>query len=205
MAYVFNPITGKLDDAGISTSTANTFTADQTFSGTANTAPNQTAASGSSIMTRDLGDARYSSITPIAFGFSFDNETLYPVSLPPFEYNFLPFNLTLFGSGLSSGNYVAPSTGYYFLTSSALLECTVAGNAGLFCFVNNVRFSDFTWIQITAGQEVASGTTMLYLQTGDVVSVAISHTCVTEEASGLVYYPIADVDVRTSFFNGFKL
>jgi hypothetical protein len=205
MAYVFNPITGKLDDAGISTSTANTFTADQTFSGTANTAPNQTAASGSSIMTRDLGDARYSSITPIAFGFSFDNETSYPVSLPPLEYNFLPFNLTLFGSGLDSGDYVAPSTGYYFLTSSALLECTVAGNAGLFCFVNGVRFSDFAWILITAGQEVAAGTTMLYLQTGDVVSVAIYHTCGTEEASGLVYYPIVGEDIRTSFFNGFKL
>jgi hypothetical protein len=58
MAYVFNPITGKLDDAGISTSTANTFTADQTFSGTANTAPNQTAAIGSSLMTRNLVDQR---------------------------------------------------------------------------------------------------------------------------------------------------
>jgi hypothetical protein len=81
MAYVFNPITGKLDDAGTPTTdaslltsgtlsdsrlsanvplkdTANTFTTDQTFSGTANTAPNQTAASGSSLMTRDLVDDR---------------------------------------------------------------------------------------------------------------------------------------------------
>lgn len=82
MAYVFNPITGKLDDAGTPTTdaslltsgtladarlssnvpqknTANTFTSDQTFSGTANTAPSQTAASASSLMTRDLSDTRY--------------------------------------------------------------------------------------------------------------------------------------------------
>lgn len=63
MAYSFNPFTGKLDDVGTgstgaSTSTANTWTANQTFSGTANTAPSQTAASGSSLMTRDLVDAR---------------------------------------------------------------------------------------------------------------------------------------------------
>jgi len=77
MAYVFNPITGKLDDAGTPTTDAslltsgtlsdarlsanvslddinNNFSASQTFAGSANTAPNQTAASGSSIMTRDL-------------------------------------------------------------------------------------------------------------------------------------------------------
>lgn len=34
-----------------------------TLNGTANTAPNQTAASGSSLMTRDLGDARYSLVS----------------------------------------------------------------------------------------------------------------------------------------------
>jgi hypothetical protein len=39
--------------------TANTFSANQNFSGTNSVAPNQTAASGSSLMTRDLGDARY--------------------------------------------------------------------------------------------------------------------------------------------------
>ena len=39
---------------GASTSTANNWSANQTFSGTANTAPNQTAASGSSLITRDL-------------------------------------------------------------------------------------------------------------------------------------------------------
>jgi hypothetical protein len=38
--------------------TANTFTQNQTLDGTNNTAPNQTAASGSSVMTRDLVDAR---------------------------------------------------------------------------------------------------------------------------------------------------
>jgi len=39
---------------GASTSTPNNWLANQTFSGTANTAPNQTAASGSSLITRDL-------------------------------------------------------------------------------------------------------------------------------------------------------
>jgi hypothetical protein len=81
MAYVFNPITGKLDDVGTPTTDAslltsgtlsdsrlsanvsldninNNFSASQTFAGSANTAPNQTAASGSSLMTRDLVDDR---------------------------------------------------------------------------------------------------------------------------------------------------
>jgi hypothetical protein len=38
---------------------ANTFTQNQTLDGTNNVAPNQTAASGSSLITRDLGDERY--------------------------------------------------------------------------------------------------------------------------------------------------
>jgi hypothetical protein len=38
---------------------ANTFTQNQTLDGTNNVAPNQTAASGSSLITRDLGDARH--------------------------------------------------------------------------------------------------------------------------------------------------
>lgn len=42
--------------------TANTFSANQTLDGTNNVAPNQTAASGSSLMTRDLVDARF--VTP---------------------------------------------------------------------------------------------------------------------------------------------
>ena len=55
---------GTLADARLSSNVAlkdaaNTFTANQTFSGTNSVAPNQTAASGSSLMTRDLGDARH--------------------------------------------------------------------------------------------------------------------------------------------------
>jgi hypothetical protein len=55
---------GTLADARLSSNVplkdaANTFSANQTLNGTNNVAPNQTAASGSSIMTRDLGDARY--------------------------------------------------------------------------------------------------------------------------------------------------
>ena len=49
-----------------STSLANTWQVNQTFNGTNNVAPNQTAASGSSLMTRDLGDARYGGQTFVA-------------------------------------------------------------------------------------------------------------------------------------------
>jgi Collagen triple helix repeat (20 copies) len=56
---------GTLADARLSSNVplkdaANTFTQNQTLNGTNNVAPNQTAASGSSIMTRDLVDARWS-------------------------------------------------------------------------------------------------------------------------------------------------
>jgi|LakMenE01Jun11ns_1017448.scaffolds.fasta_scaffold9789962_3 hypothetical protein len=46
--------------------TANTFTQNQTLNGTNSTAPNQTAASGSSLMTRDLGDARFAPLAQYA-------------------------------------------------------------------------------------------------------------------------------------------
>jgi hypothetical protein len=54
---------------------ANTFSQNQTFSGTANTAPNQTAASGSSLMTRDLSDARYSIISAYKNSSQIDSTT----------------------------------------------------------------------------------------------------------------------------------
>jgi hypothetical protein len=58
---------GTLADARLSSNVArrdasNTFSANQTLNGTNNVAPNQTAASGSSVMTRDLGDGRYAKI-----------------------------------------------------------------------------------------------------------------------------------------------
>jgi hypothetical protein len=56
--------TGTLADARLSSNVplkdaSNTFTQNQTLDGTNNVAPNQTAASGASLMTRALGDARY--------------------------------------------------------------------------------------------------------------------------------------------------
>ena len=45
--------------SGAWTTLPNTLTENLTLNGTNNTAPNQTAASGSSLITRDLGDARY--------------------------------------------------------------------------------------------------------------------------------------------------
>jgi hypothetical protein len=58
---------GTLADARLSSNVplkdaANTFSANQTLDGTNNVAPNQTAASGSSIMTRDLVDARVGAV-----------------------------------------------------------------------------------------------------------------------------------------------
>jgi len=55
---------GTLADARLSSNVplkdaSNTFAQNQTLDGTNNVAPNQTAASGSSLLTRDLGDARY--------------------------------------------------------------------------------------------------------------------------------------------------
>jgi hypothetical protein len=55
---------GTLADARLSSNVplkdaANTYTQNQTLNGTNNVAPNQTGASGSSLITRDLGDARH--------------------------------------------------------------------------------------------------------------------------------------------------
>lgn len=52
--------------AGLAELSGGTFSGNVTMNGTANTAPNQTAASGSSLMTRDLGDARYPLISESA-------------------------------------------------------------------------------------------------------------------------------------------
>jgi hypothetical protein len=65
-------IDGQIGDGSLSANVAlkntpNTFTQNQVLSGSANTAPNQTAASGSSIMTRDLVDQRGLSPSTIFF------------------------------------------------------------------------------------------------------------------------------------------
>ncbi len=65
--------TGTLADARLSSNVplkdaANTFSANQTLNGTNNVAPNQTAASGSSLMTRSLGEIRYLGLPPFFTG-----------------------------------------------------------------------------------------------------------------------------------------
>jgi hypothetical protein len=65
--------TGTLADARLSGNVAledvaNTFTQNQTLNGTNNVAPNQTAASGSSLMTRSLGEIRYLGLPPFFTG-----------------------------------------------------------------------------------------------------------------------------------------
>jgi hypothetical protein len=55
--------------AGAWTSLANTLTENLTLNGTNSTAPNQTAASGASIVTRDLVDARFYPWSPAMHGF----------------------------------------------------------------------------------------------------------------------------------------
>jgi len=64
---------GTLNDARLSANVplkdaANTFASSQTLNGAANVAPNQTAASGESLMTRSLGEIRYLGMPPYFTG-----------------------------------------------------------------------------------------------------------------------------------------
>ena len=160
MAYVFNPITGKLDDAGTPTTdaslltsgtladarlsanvplkdTANTFTTDQTFSGTANTAPNQTAASGSSLMTRDLVDQRMifggpyvSNITTLNW-----NQLLGTGGSATNNGNFFAVgNGATPTAGVTAASLITPNTGYQFVSPDNGLGSTGGGNGGVINF-----------------------------------------------------------------------
>jgi hypothetical protein len=62
-AYATATEYGSVSSTFASTASANTFTENQTFDGTNNIAPNQTAASGSSIMTKDLVQERINNTT----------------------------------------------------------------------------------------------------------------------------------------------
>lgn len=102
MAFVFNPLSGQFDQTNIDASalttgtlsdarlssnvpllgSSNTFSQNQTFSGTANTAPNQTAASGSSLMTRSLVDSRIYAPTQLrGIAFSAYSQTSFATAL----------------------------------------------------------------------------------------------------------------------------
>jgi hypothetical protein len=196
---------GTLADARLSTNVplkdaANTFTANQTLDGTNNVAPNQTAASSSSLLTRSLGDARYRSLAPTVFGFVFDDESYDAVTLTEGDYTLIAFNEVAFGSGLTDSAYVVPSSGYYLLKASILIESPASGNVGLFCFVNGVRTSDFAWTQIAAGQINLDGVSLIELSAEDEVSVYAYST-----VAGIVFYPTVGGALKTSFFEGFKL
>lgn len=79
--------------AGLAELAGGTFSGNVTLNGTANTAPNQTAASGSSLMTRDLGDARYG------------GEVSYSVLTADVTYNSnaTPANVTGFSYAMTAG------------------------------------------------------------------------------------------------------
>ena len=87
--------------------TDNNFSVNQTFQGTNNVAPNQTAASGSSLMTRSLGDSRY--------GLFFKRQMI---------QNWV--------SGATGGTYGSAGTfsGYAW----QYLANSTANNAGFWCF-----------------------------------------------------------------------
>ena len=95
---------------GASTSTANNWTANQTFNGTANTAPNQTAASTSSLLTRGL----FESVSPWARPYDLKAMTLAATSnaststQPDALSDYL---LTLVNGSAGSGNYARGSIG----------------------------------------------------------------------------------------------
>jgi hypothetical protein len=124
--------TGTLSDARLSANvplknTANTFTTDQTFSGTANTAPNQTAASGSSLMTRDLGDARYLSqpfqLTPAAPGIIAGST----VSYGPFH---VVRSDQTWGQGFGNNNVPGVCVPYFFNGSKTISNFALNHTAG---------------------------------------------------------------------------
>jgi hypothetical protein len=156
MAYAFNPITGKLDDVGTPTTdaslltsgtladsrlsanvplkdTTNTFTTDQTFSGTANTAPNQTATSGSSLMTRDLVDQRMifggpyvSNLATVGWnqqlgtgGATYNNGNVFAVG-----------NGATPTAGVTAAILSCPNTGYQFISQDNGTGSTGGGQGG---------------------------------------------------------------------------
>jgi len=160
MAYVFNPITGKLDDVGTPTTDAslltsgtlsdsrlsanvsldninNNFSASQTFAGSANTAPNQTAASGSSLMTRDLVDQRMifggpyvSNIATLGW-----NQVLGTGGATIQNANFFAAgNGASPTAGVTAAYLNTPNTGYQFVSPDNGLGSTSGGNGGVINF-----------------------------------------------------------------------
>jgi hypothetical protein len=102
--------------------TANTFTQNQTLNGTNNVAPNQTAASGSSLITRDLGDARF--------------------------FNLRNPNVVLFGSMWSGGNVStsggAASTLGSYARASANSGAGNRGRINWYLYIGNSRGIDWS-------------------------------------------------------------
>jgi hypothetical protein len=161
MPYVFNPITGKLDDAGTPTTDAslltsgtladarlsanvsldninNNFSASQTFAGSANTAPNQTAASGSSLMTRDLVDQRIlfggpyvSNIATVSW-----NQTLGTGGATVNNGNFFTVgNGASPTAGVTAAVLSSPNTGYQFISpDNGVAAALNSGNGGVVNF-----------------------------------------------------------------------
>jgi hypothetical protein len=163
--------------------TANTFTQNQTLNGTNNVAPNQTAGSGSSIMTRDLVDARVGD-WPAGQTVSVWNNIVYTVgttagkrlrgtiSLPNNTETKL-FNATAFGVGRVGLSY------YVYGDTAAVgrgsLIASARGNQGdtEINDTNNVAvFSNSTyWVAFGSAVTLTTGDTLTGNVTGATAKV----------------------------------
>jgi hypothetical protein len=148
---------GTLSDSRLSANvplkdTANTFTTDQTFSGTANTAPNQTAASGSSLMTRDLVDQRMIFGGPYLSNLASLNwnQTLGTGGATTNNGNFFAVgNSSTPTAGVTSAILNTPNTGYQFISPDNGIGAVnaTAGNGGVINFTHPFALGFFIEIR----------------------------------------------------------
>jgi hypothetical protein len=203
--------TGTLADARLSSNVplkdaANTFSANQTFSGTNNVMPNQTtAASGSSLMTRDLVDARVGD-WPAGQTVSVWNNIVYTVgttagkrlrgtiSLPNNTETKL-FNATAFGIGRIGLSY------YVYGDTAAVgrgsLIASARGNQGdtEINDTNNVAvFSNSTyWVAFGSAVTLTTGDTLTGNVTGATAKVWRQNTLNNTSVSDCWLYDVTGI------------
>jgi hypothetical protein len=156
---------------------------DVALGGTANTAPSQTASSGSSLMTRDLGDVRYGEF-PSGQTVSVFNDVIYStgatrgktlrgtIPMPSNNTEYLLFNTTALG---------ANSVGHFYVSIGAFDGVTGAGNITGFMQGNQgdsttlatrtVFNNSAYWVSFTAPTTLTTGDTITGDSTGATAKV----------------------------------
>jgi hypothetical protein len=131
---------------------ANTFTQNQTLNGTNNVAPNQTAASGTSLLTRDLGDARFWS-QPENVTLSFTNFT--GATVGGFATGQISGLLTL--QGQTNPNVISTSHARF----AGFPHINTAGPRQNFNYSRRMRVK--LWFGVAIGSGTAPDTTVHYI------------------------------------------